>query len=96
MKLYNPFKPHICQNSDGSYSVRKLTALGWSKLSSFGTLWQVEANLYCHFSAQEAVALFEKVTCPKIILRDKYVSVYDLKAKAALEIFDNETAIGRK
>lgn len=25
MNFYNPFKPHIVRNSDGSYSVRKLT-----------------------------------------------------------------------
>lgn len=29
VKFYNPFRPHLCQNGYGRYSIRKLTILGW-------------------------------------------------------------------
>ena len=86
MKLYNPFKPHICKNADGTYSVRKLTIIGWNKAGEDYYWWRVKPyqHEYCHFSAEEALVLLDKINAPKINvrknkLRDEYVSSTDLK-----------------
>jgi hypothetical protein len=34
MKLYNPFKPHIVELSNGNFAVRQLGSHGWSYMES--------------------------------------------------------------
>jgi hypothetical protein len=32
--MYNPFKPHLCQFNNGTYGIRKLSALFWIYLDA--------------------------------------------------------------
>jgi hypothetical protein len=98
MKLYNPFKPHIVQNIDGTYSVRKydFSNIAWRKLDADGSYWRLhsspENSPNWSFTASDAMKLLSEVSAPKNKPgRDKYVSVADLKAQLAL---GNE--VGRK
>jgi hypothetical protein len=34
MRIFNPFKPHICEFGTGGFAVRKLTCLGWGYLDA--------------------------------------------------------------
>lgn len=36
---YNPFKAHVVEHGDGTYSVRKLTIWGWMHLGRDNDFW---------------------------------------------------------
>ena len=80
MKFYNPFKPHICKNANGTYSVRKLNIFGWSKIDSDSNWWTIESNQlkYCQYSAEQSLLLLDRIV-QKNNLRDEYVSVHELR-----------------
>ena len=42
MQIYNPFKPHLCQFSNGLYGVRKLSLDGWAYFDQTGQgIWHL-------------------------------------------------------
>lgn len=86
MNIYNPFKPHIVKNDNGTYSVRKLDLIrGWMKLdANADSFWIHSKNSglfteYYELTAHEAFLLFEKITTIKRKSSDKYVNINELK-----------------
>lgn len=60
MNFYNPFKPHIVQDANGEYWVRRLTLQGWTYINSIGRAWYAKgrSDNYCSLeSAREEAEL---------------------------------------
>lgn len=69
-RLYNPFKPHVCQLVTGKYAVRKLSVFGWEYLDRVDRdQWWIirERAAYCAaFSTkEEAIARLIKHDAPE-------------------------------
>lgn len=84
MKIYNPFKPHLCKNSDGTYSVRTLSFYGWLKRDINQDYWW-SVDLYSKershiISEVAALALLKKVKTKQIKLQDNYIPESELEA----------------
>lgn len=57
MKIYNPFKPHLVQFTDGSYAYRKSKVFYWTLLDKDGGHWwfgKEQWQRYCYGTAEEA------------------------------------------
>ena len=62
MKLYNPFKPHLVQFSNGTYAIRRWSFDHWKFLNLSGTDWlSAEGNVqqYCEMPYGQAVKLLQ-------------------------------------
>jgi len=68
MKIYNPFKPHLVQFTDGSYAYRKFDLVSWVLLDRDGGHWWYRDGghwwfsrhpywqLYCYGTKEQAEA----------------------------------------
>ena len=58
MRIFNPFKPHICEFGTGGFAVRAFRNFGWAYLDRDAhTWWYAQSNaVYALFTTPEFAA----------------------------------------
>lgn len=79
MRIFNPFKPHICEFRTGDFAVRKLALLGWEYLDA-------DAKRFPDTWWSRGYANHAATTCPEFAV-DRLKTYYEYKNKPFSKLY---------
>jgi len=76
MKLYNIFKPHVVEFSNGKFAVRKLTSIGFRYLDTDTNHWWLLHEHVSKYALMSSLGEANKLKESLIIKKHKVITVH--------------------